>query len=127
MSWLFASRLRPFVLLAAVASLLLNVAMLVPAIYMTQVFDRVFASRSVETLVMLSILAALALVLAYAMDALRGRTLAAAGRILEERLAPAALADVLRDAARPARAPTPACCATSPGCAPSSPGRRSSR
>ena len=107
MSWLFASRLRPFVLLAAAASLLLNVAMLVPAIYMTQVFDRVFASRSVETLVMLSILAALALVLAYAMDALRGRTLAAAGRILEERLAPAALADVLRDAARPgARADT---------------------
>ena len=55
MGWLFASRLRPFVLLAGAASLLLNLAMLVPAIYMTQVFDRVFASRSVETLVMLSV------------------------------------------------------------------------
>ena len=39
--------------LAAGASLLLNVAMLVPSLYTLQVFDRVFASRSVETLVML--------------------------------------------------------------------------
>ena len=105
MSWLFASRLRPFVLLAGVASLLLNVAMLVPAIYMTQVFDRVFASRSFETLVMLSALAALALALMYAMDALRARTLALAGRALEERLAPVALADALHDAARPGAGP----------------------
>jgi len=101
MTWLFAARLRPFLLLAAVASLLLNVAMLVPALYMTQVFDRVFASRSVETLVMLSALAALALALMYAMDCLRARTLAFAGRVLEERLAPVALADALRDAVRP--------------------------
>jgi PrtD family type I secretion system ABC transporter len=101
MTWLFASRLRPFLLLAGVASLLLNVAMLVPALYMTQVFDRVFASRSVETLVMLSALAALALVLMYGMDTLRARTLACAGRVLEERLAPVALADALRDAVRP--------------------------
>jgi PrtD family type I secretion system ABC transporter len=101
MTWLFAARLRPFLLLAAVASLLLNVAMLVPALYMTQVFDRVFASRSAETLVMLSALAALALALMYAMDSLRARTLALAGRVLEERLAPVALADALRDAVRP--------------------------
>jgi PrtD family type I secretion system ABC transporter len=101
MNWLFASRLRPFVLLACGVSLLLNLAMLAPAIYMTQVFDRVFASRSVQTLVMLSIFAALALALGYAMDALRGRTLAWAGRALEERLAPAALADMLSHAARP--------------------------
>jgi PrtD family type I secretion system ABC transporter len=100
MNWLFASRLRPFVLLAGAASLVLNLALLAPAIYMTQVFDRVFASRSVETLVMLSLFAALALALGHAMDALRARTLAWAGRALEERLAPAALADVLRHAAR---------------------------
>src|SRR5215217_2860701 len=100
MSWLFASRLRPFLLLAGVASLLLNVAMLVPALYMSQVFDRVFSSRSVETLVMLSVLAALALALTYGMDTLRARTLASAGRVLEERLAPVALAEALRDVAR---------------------------
>ena len=104
MRWLFAPRLRPFLLLAGAASLLLNLAMLVPALYMVQVFDRVFASRSVETLVMLSALAALALALVYGMDLLRARTLACAGRLLEERLAPVALADALRDAARPAAA-----------------------
>jgi ABC-type protease/lipase transport system fused ATPase/permease subunit len=83
MTWLFASRLRPFLLLAGIASLVLNVAMLVPALYMSQVFDRVFSSRSVETLVMLSLLAGLALALMYGMDTLRARTLASAGRVLE--------------------------------------------
>jgi PrtD family type I secretion system ABC transporter len=101
MSWLLARQLRPFVLLAATASLVLNVALLAPALYMLQVFDRVFASRSIETLVMLSLLAALALVLAYFMDTVRARALAWAGRALERRLAPAALEGVLRDAAAP--------------------------
>jgi Ca2+-binding RTX toxin-like protein len=50
MAWLFARPLRPFVLLAGAASLALNLALLAPALYMVQVFDRVFASRSVETL-----------------------------------------------------------------------------
>ena len=53
MNWLFVKRLRAFVVLAALSSLVLNVALLMPAIYMMQVFDRVFASGSVETLVML--------------------------------------------------------------------------
>ena len=54
MRWLFVAGLRPFVLLAGAASLLLNLALLMPSIYMMQVFDRVFSSRSVETLAMLS-------------------------------------------------------------------------
>ena len=49
MRWLFAPLLREFVLTAGVASLLLNLAMLVPSLYVLQVFDRVFASRSIET------------------------------------------------------------------------------
>ena len=56
MRWLFVARLRPFVLLAAAASLVLNLALLVPSLYMLQVFERVFASRSLETLLMLSLL-----------------------------------------------------------------------
>jgi len=101
MSWLFARQLRPFVLLAGAASLVLNLALLAPALYMVQVFDRVFASRSLETLVMLSLLAALALGLAYFMDTARAGALAWAGRALDRRLSPAALATVLRDAAAP--------------------------
>ena len=44
MNWLFAKRLRSSVLLAAFVSLGINIASLMPAIYMMQVFDRVFAS-----------------------------------------------------------------------------------
>jgi PrtD family type I secretion system ABC transporter len=105
MRWLFVPQLRPFVLLAGAASLVLNLALLVPALYMLQVFDRVFASRSLETLAMLSIVAVAALVLGYCMDVARMRALGWAGRALERRLSPAALVSVLRQsAAQPDRA-----------------------
>jgi PrtD family type I secretion system ABC transporter len=99
MGWLFVAQLRPFVLLAGAASLLLNLALLMPSIYMMQVFDRVFSSRSVETLVMLSALAFLALALGYCMDVVRARALGWSGRALDRRLSPTALASVLREAA----------------------------
>src|SRR6185295_8529138 len=99
MSFLFVARLKPFVLLAGVASLMLNLAMLVPSIYMTQVFDRVFSSRSVETLVMLSALAVLALALGYCMDVVCAGALSWSGRALDRHLSPTALACLLREAA----------------------------
>lgn len=99
MRWLFLKRIRPFVLLAAAASLVLNLALLVPALYMMQVFDRVFASRSGETLVMISAFVALALLLGYFADTVRTRALAWAGRSLDRQLSPAALASALRTAA----------------------------
>src|SRR6185312_15815085 len=98
MSWLFVRRLRAFVLLAAFASLVLNVALLMPSIYMMQVFDRVFSSRSVETLIMLSVVALLALVLGYCMDVVRASALSWSGRALDRRLSSTALASVLREA-----------------------------
>jgi PrtD family type I secretion system ABC transporter len=100
MNWLLARQIRPFVKLAAIASLMLNLALLAPALYMLQVFDRVFASGSIETLVMLGIPVLVMLVLGYHMDAARGRTLAAAGRRVESCLAPEALATQLDDTAR---------------------------
>jgi PrtD family type I secretion system ABC transporter len=99
MSWLFAPQLRPFVMLAGTASLLLNLALLMPALYMLQVFDRVFSSGSLETLLMLSLLVALALAFGYFLDTARTRALASAGRALDRRLAPLALTSVLRQAA----------------------------
>jgi PrtD family type I secretion system ABC transporter len=99
MSWLFAPPLRPFVLLAGCASLFLNLALLMPALYMLQVFDRVFSSGSLETLVMLSLLVAVALAFGYFLDTVRTRALASAGRALDRRLAPLALTSVLRQAA----------------------------
>ncbi|HVY05514.1 MAG TPA: type I secretion system permease/ATPase [Burkholderiales bacterium] len=98
MRWLFAAQLRPFVLLAGLASLVLNLALLMPSIYMMQVFDRVFASRSLETLTMLSMLAFLALALGYCMDVARSRALGWAGRALDRSLSSEALREILHDA-----------------------------
>jgi PrtD family type I secretion system ABC transporter len=92
MGWLLARQIRPFIRLASLASLLLNVALLAPAMYMLQVFDRVFASGSIETLVMLSLPVLVMLALGYCMDSARARMLAAAGRRIETCLAPEALA-----------------------------------
>ena len=99
MRWLFADSLRPFVLLAGGASLLLNAAMLVPSLYMLQVFDRVFASRSVPTLAMLSLLAVAALAFAWWMDVARARALGAAGDAIQRVLSPPVLEQSLRSAA----------------------------
>jgi PrtD family type I secretion system ABC transporter len=96
MDWLLSRQIRPFIRLAALASLLLNVALLAPALYMLQVFDRVFASGSLETLVMLGIPVLAMLALGYYMDAARARLLAAAGRRVEGCLAPEALNAQLR-------------------------------
>ena len=109
MSWLFVKRLRAFVLLAAFASLFLNVALLMPSIYMMQVFDRVFSSRSVETLLMLGAITLVFLVLGYFLDTVRVRTLAWAGRSLDRQLAPAAIRASLEQAsANPGRVDTDA-------------------
>jgi PrtD family type I secretion system ABC transporter len=99
MRWLLARQIRPFIKLAAFASLLLNVALLAPALYTLQVFDRVFSSHSIETLIMLGLPVLVMLALGYHMDAMRSRTLAAAGRRVESCLAPEALAGQLQSAA----------------------------
>jgi PrtD family type I secretion system ABC transporter len=103
MNWILCPPLRRGLALAALASLLLNAALLVPSLYMLQVFDRVFSSRSLETLTMLTLVAALALALAWAMDRARATALAHAGRLLDEVLAPAALESLLSDAATAGR------------------------
>jgi PrtD family type I secretion system ABC transporter len=103
MNWLFVKSLRPFVLPAAMASLVLNLMLLVPALFTVQVFDRVLASRSVETLAMLSMLVVLSLALAHAMDLLRARLLSGAGGLLARTLSAAALQRSLLRAAGPGR------------------------
>lgn len=99
MSWLFAKRLRAFVLLAAGASLVLNVVLLMPALYMMQVFDRVLTSGSLETLVMLSAITLLLLVLGFFLDKARARALGWAGRSLDRLLSPVALQSTLEQSA----------------------------
>ncbi len=106
MSWLLVPSLRPYVLLAGMASLMLNLALFVPALVMLQVFDRVFSSRSIETLAMLCVLAVIALGFGACMDIVRGRALAVAGFTLDRRLSGHALAHVLDTAAASGHART---------------------
>jgi len=92
--------IRRYFIYAGLFSLTINALLLVPAIYMLQVFDRVLSSRSDETLVMLSVAAMLALLMMAALDVLRARLLAACGVVLDRRLGPQVLQGVLAQTAR---------------------------
>ena len=85
-------------------SLALNLALLAPSLYMLQVFDRVLATRSVETLAMLSLVTAGALTLMAALDLLRARLLALAGTLFEDAVGGATLRRLLDGIGRAAPA-----------------------
>ncbi len=75
----------------ALFSLIVNLLMLTVPLYMLQVFDRVLSSRSEETLIMLTIVAAGAFVLLAAIDIVRSRVLLRASTRLELELGGEAL------------------------------------
>ncbi len=81
-------------------SLVINLALLAPSIFMLQVFDRVLATGSVETLLVMGLIALLTLVLMGVLDHLRLRTLAGSAALLEQRHGPALLAQMLRSSAQ---------------------------
>jgi PrtD family type I secretion system ABC transporter len=92
--------LRRYFAYAAFFSFAINALLLVPAIYMLQVFDRVLSSRSEETLVMLSVVALGALALMAGLEVVRARLLAACGVVVGRRLGPVVLAGLLAQTAR---------------------------
>src|SRR3989337_1016071 len=96
--------IRRYFMYAGLFSLAINALLLVPAIYMLQVFDRVLSSRSEETLVMLSAAALLALAMMAALDVVRARLLAACGVVLDRRLGAPGLQGVVAQTGRPAGA-----------------------
>ena len=93
-------RFRPCFVYAALFSVAVNLLLLVPPLYMLQLFDRVISSRSQETLAMLSIAAVLALAMMALLDALRARLLAAAAGALDRHLGPKVLDGVIAQTAR---------------------------
>ena len=95
----FIAQFRAYFLSAAFFSLVINVLMLAPALFMLQVFDRVVSSRSTETLVMLFVLTLFALLCMAYLDAIRARLLARAAIRLEKLLGPRVLASMLRQSA----------------------------
>src|SRR5215470_16686591 len=76
----------------AMFSLAINVLMLTLPIYMLQVYDRVLTTGRVETLVVLTLIATIALAVMCALDALRTSITIHVGCWLSERLGPAYLA-----------------------------------
>ena len=79
---------RPLLHVAGL-SFFVNLLLLVPALFMLQVFDRVLASQSSETLLMLMVGVGVALAMLLALDYLRSRLQGVAGNLVGEALSPA--------------------------------------
>ncbi len=77
---------RRGLLAAALFSLGVNLLMLAVPLYMLQLFDRVLMSRSIDTLLMLSLIAGGALVTYALLDAVRGLLIARLGGWVERKL-----------------------------------------
>jgi PrtD family type I secretion system ABC transporter len=81
-------------------SLCINVLTLVSPLYMMQLFDRVLASRSGDTLLMLTIITAAALLVLALIDGIRAQILSRIGTWLDDRVGPLVLGGALRTALR---------------------------
>jgi len=81
-------------------SLVINLALLAPSVFMLQVFDRVLATQSVETLVVMALIAGATLALMGLLDYQRGRALGAIGVLIEQRHGPRLLKQLLTASAR---------------------------
>lgn len=97
----FLSSYRQVLFQAGVISFCINLLLLAPTLYMIQVFDRVFTSRSTETLAWLTVITVAMLVLYWVMDWIRARLLASVGALLDRLLSEPVMRRVLEDAARP--------------------------
>jgi PrtD family type I secretion system ABC transporter len=90
---------RPLLHVAGL-SFFVNLLLLVPALVMLQVFDRVLASQSGETLLVLMIGVGVALTLLLALDYLRARLQGVVGNVVAESLSPAVAKIVVAQGAR---------------------------
>lgn len=97
--------LRPLLGYIVAFSFFINLLFLVPAMFTLQVFDRVISSNSQETLVVLLIGTAVALVILLLLDYLRNRLQNVLGTIIDERLSPPVVRTVVAIAARTPHAP----------------------
>ncbi|MGE4047645.1 MAG: type I secretion system permease/ATPase [Acetobacteraceae bacterium] len=85
-------------------SCFLNVIYLAAPLYMMQVYDRVMHSRSMPTLLFLTLAVTICYVVYAVLDAVRGRVLAGVSDMVEDRLGRAVLAQITRPA-RPGAVP----------------------
>ncbi len=81
-------RIRRPLLQVAGFSVFINLLLLVPSLFMLQVFDRVLVSGSMDTLAVLLVGAGFGLALMTALDHVRGRLLGVTGNLVAESLSP---------------------------------------
>lgn len=67
-------------------SLAINLLMLTASLYMLQVFDRVLTSRSVETLIFLTVIAGFAFIVLFGLEVIRGQIMVKIANWLEQTL-----------------------------------------
>ena len=94
------ARLTPVFVYAAAFSFVVNALLLVPPLYMLQVFDRALTSRHGETLLLLTVAALGALAIMMLLDVLRSRLLAGAAIVLDRSLGPQVIERLVASAAR---------------------------
>jgi PrtD family type I secretion system ABC transporter len=100
----FFRQFRTHFLYAGLFSFFINLILLVPPLYMIQVFDRVLVSRSEETLVMLTLGAVGMLVMLYFLDSLRSALLLSAGGMIDRLLGERVIAALIQNAGKVNRA-----------------------
>ena len=100
----FFRQFRTHFLYAGLFSFFINLVLLVPPLYMIQVFDRVLVSRSTETLVMLTIGACGLLAMMFMLDALRSILLLSAGGMVDRLLGERVISTLIQSAGKVNRA-----------------------
>ncbi len=101
------ARIRQILLVAAGFSVAINLLLLMPSLYMLQVYDRVLTSRSLETLSMLTLIVTFALLVMALLDTVRTALMGVCGALIEKALGPSVVEAMLREAVQPARANSP--------------------
>jgi PrtD family type I secretion system ABC transporter len=100
----FFRQFRSHFLYAGLFSFVINLILLVPPLYMIQVFDRVLMSRSTETLLMLTLAAMGTLVMLFLLDALRSALLLSAGGLIDRLLGERVISALISNASKVNRA-----------------------
>jgi ATP-binding cassette subfamily C exporter for protease/lipase/ATP-binding cassette subfamily C protein EexD len=99
------AELRPLLRDIAAFSFFINLLFLIPALFTLQVFDRVISSNSQETLVVLLVGTAVALLILLLLDYVRNRLQHVLGNIVDERLSPPVVNTIVAQAARAPHSP----------------------
>jgi PrtD family type I secretion system ABC transporter len=94
----FLDSCRRHFVVAGAFSFFINLFLLAVPLYTLQVFDRVFTSRSGETLLLLTVLTVMVLGAMAALDVFRARLLLAAGVVLDRALGPRVIARLIEEA-----------------------------